>query len=38
MQEQINPNLVTELTYVGSHGHDLPFPVDINQVPEKQIG
>jgi hypothetical protein len=37
MQEQINPNLVTELAYVASHGHDLPFPVDINQVPEDKL-
>ncbi len=37
VQEELNPNLVAELAYVGSHGHDLPFPVDINQVPENKL-
>ena len=32
-QRQLNNNLVASLAYVASHGHDLPFPVDINQVP-----
>jgi Carboxypeptidase regulatory-like domain len=32
VQRQINPNLAASLAYVASHGHDLPFPVDINQV------
>ena len=32
-QRQVNNNLVASLAYVASHGHDLPFPVDINQVP-----
>lgn len=34
LQRQIGSNLVASLAYVASHGHDLPFPVDINQVPE----
>jgi Carboxypeptidase regulatory-like domain/TonB dependent receptor len=38
VQEELTPDLVTELSYVGSHGHDLPFPVDINQVPENKLG
>jgi hypothetical protein len=37
MQKQIGNNMVTELAYVGSHGHDLPFPVDINQVPKEKL-
>ena len=37
VQEQLANDLVTEITYVGSHGHDLPFPVDINQVPEGRL-
>ena len=37
LQEQINPNLVVEMTYIGNHGHDLPFIVDINQVPESRL-
>jgi hypothetical protein len=32
-QRQLNNNLVASLAYVASHGHDLPFAVDINQVP-----
>jgi hypothetical protein len=32
-QRQVNNNLVASLAYVASHGHNLPFPVDINQVP-----
>jgi len=37
-QRQINSNLVASLAYVASHGHNLPFPVDINQVPEGSLG
>ncbi|HEY6375881.1 MAG TPA: carboxypeptidase regulatory-like domain-containing protein, partial [Edaphobacter sp.] len=37
IQEELNPNLAVELAYVGSHGHDLPFPVDINQIPENKL-
>jgi hypothetical protein len=37
VQRQINNNLVTSLAYVASHGHDLPFPVDINQVPQGKL-
>jgi Carboxypeptidase regulatory-like domain len=33
LQRQLNNNLVASLAYVASHGHDLPFAVDINQVP-----
>ena len=36
-QRQINSNLVASLAYVASHGHDLPFPVDINQVPQGKL-
>jgi hypothetical protein len=36
-QRQLNNNLVASLAYVASHGHQLPFPVDINQVPESQL-
>ncbi len=28
---------MASLAYVASHGHDLPFPVDINQVPVAQL-
>jgi Carboxypeptidase regulatory-like domain len=33
-QRQITTNVVASLGYVASHGHNLPFPVDLNQVPE----
>jgi len=36
-QRQLNNNLVASLAYVASHGHQLPFPVDINQVPEGEL-
>ena len=31
-------SMVVEAAYVGSHGADLPFPVDVNQVPENKLG
>ncbi len=37
-ERQIGNNLVFDLAYVASHGHDLPFPVDINQIPENRLG
>jgi hypothetical protein len=37
LQKQVGNDMVTALTYVGSHGHDLPFPVDINQVPKEKL-
>jgi hypothetical protein len=37
-QRQINNNLVASLAYVASHGHDLPFPVDVNQIHEGNLG
>ena len=37
LQRQLNNNLVTSIAYVASHGHDLPFPVDINQVPQAHL-
>ena len=37
MQREITKDVVAEIAYVGTHGHDLPFPVDINQVPENRL-
>ena len=37
VQRQINSNMVASLAYVGTHGHDLPFPVDFNQVPQGKL-
>jgi hypothetical protein len=36
-QRQLGTNLVVSLAYVASHGHDLPFAVDINQVPQNKL-
>ncbi len=38
LQRQIGQNYVASLAYVGNHGENLPFPVDINQVPESKLG
>lgn len=38
LERQIGNDIVTQLAYVASHGHDLPFPVDINQIPEDKLG
>jgi hypothetical protein len=37
IQNQIGANMVFELAYVASHGKNLAFPVDINQVPEGKL-
>jgi hypothetical protein len=34
LERSIGNNLVGKLAYVATHGHNLPFPVDINQVPQ----
>ena len=38
LQQSLGTNLVAELAYVASHGFNLSFPVDINQVPEDKLG
>jgi hypothetical protein len=38
VQRQIGTNMVMKTAYVGSHGYNLLFPVDINQVPEANLG
>jgi hypothetical protein len=37
VQRQLGTNVVASLGYVASHGHNLPFPVDINQVPQSKL-
>jgi Carboxypeptidase regulatory-like domain len=37
-QQTIGPNMVFELAYVGSHGFNLNFPTNINQVPTQFLG
>lgn len=38
LQRQIGQNYAASLAYVGNHGKNLPFPVDINQIPEGKLG
>jgi hypothetical protein len=38
MERAFGANMVAELAYVGNHGKNLNFPVDINQVPEDKLG
>ncbi len=38
MQHELGTNMVAEIAYVASHGLNLNFPVDINQVPENLLG
>ena len=37
VQRQLATNYVIEMAYVGNHGYNEPFPVDINQVPESKL-
>jgi hypothetical protein len=37
VQRTLGTNMMVELAYVGSHGFNLNFPVDINQVPESLL-
>jgi hypothetical protein len=37
VQRQIGNDFVASLGYVATHGHNLPFPVDINQVPQNLL-
>jgi Carboxypeptidase regulatory-like domain len=38
VQQEIGQNMVFTASYVASHGYNLLFPVDINQVPEADLG
>jgi hypothetical protein len=38
IQRELGANMVANLAYVASHGYNLSFPVDINQVPENKLG
>jgi hypothetical protein len=38
VQRQLAKDTVLETAYVGSHGYDLSFPVDRNQVPQQNLG
>lgn len=34
---QFGQNMELELAYIGTHGFNLPFPTDLNQVPESKL-
>jgi Carboxypeptidase regulatory-like domain len=36
VQRQLRTNTMAEVAYVGSHGFDLAFPTDLNQVPQSK--
>jgi Carboxypeptidase regulatory-like domain/TonB dependent receptor len=38
VQRQLGQSYSVDIAYVGNHGYDLNFPVDLNQVPESQLG
>lgn len=38
VQQEVGTNMVVTAAYVASHGYNLLFPVDINQVPEADLG
>jgi len=38
VQRELNPNLVLDVAYVGSHGFDQMFYRDLNQIPENLLG
>ncbi|HEX4020356.1 MAG TPA: TonB-dependent receptor [Acidobacteriaceae bacterium] len=38
VQREIGTNYVGEIAYIGNHGTNLNFPVDIDQVPEDKLG
>ena len=37
VQREVGSNMVVSAAYVGSHGYNLNFPVDINQVPQNEL-
>jgi Carboxypeptidase regulatory-like domain len=36
-QRELSANIVASLKYVATHGHNLPFQVDVNQVPQNLL-
>ncbi|MGB7135099.1 MAG: TonB-dependent receptor [Acidobacteriaceae bacterium] len=37
-ERAFSTNMAVEVAYVGNHGYDLFFPVDLNQVPASELG
>lgn len=38
IQRELGPNMAAKVAYVGSHGFNQFFPVDLNQIPENELG
>ena len=38
IQRELGPNMVANIAYVGSHGFNQLFGVDLNQIPEDKLG
>ena len=38
IQRELGYNMALDVAYVGSHGFDQYFPVDLNQIPEDKLG
>jgi Carboxypeptidase regulatory-like domain len=38
VQREIGTDMVGEVAYVASHGYNLAFPINLNQVPEAKLG
>jgi len=38
VQREVSNNMAVELAYIASHGHNLPWNADINQIPEDKLG
>jgi len=38
IQRELRSSMVVEAAYVGNHGSGLPYPVNINQVPQASLG
>ena len=38
IQREIGTNMVGEVAYVASHGYNLAFPINLNQIPEGSLG
>ena len=38
VQRELGKSIVVEAAYVGNHGSGLPYPVNINQIPQSKLG
>ncbi len=38
LQRELSTNMAVQLAYVASHGHNLPWNADANQIPEDKLG